>query len=72
MWIIIIGGVGMYEYKFIKIDLAWGFGEKRTKDYHEVITREAEEGWRLVQIFAPSIYGYGKAKFFELIFEKQI
>lgn len=61
----------MYEYKFIEIKLKSGFITRSPKtDYHEVIKKHAEEGWRLVQIFAPSISGYGSSSYYELIFEK--
>ncbi|KUO53635.1 MAG: hypothetical protein APF76_11905 [Desulfitibacter sp. BRH_c19] len=61
----------MYEYRFIKIKLKSGFkGRKPEEDYHEIIEQYAREGWRLVQIFAPAISGYGAAEFYELIFER--
>lgn len=44
---------------------------KPNEDYHDVIEEHARNGWRLVQIFAPAISGYGAAKFYELIFEKR-
>ena len=63
----------MYEYKFVKISLSSGFLVKKPKDdYQEIIREHAKHGWRLVQIFAPAISGYGIAKFYELIFERPI
>lgn len=62
----------MYEYKFVKVDLksTWK-GTKPEEDYHRVIEQHGAEGWRLVQIFAPAIAGYGASVFYELIFEKK-
>ena len=63
----------MYEYKFIQIELKQGLMKATAKeDYREIISEEAKNGWRLVQIFAPSVVGYGSAENFELIFEKEI
>ncbi|MCU9613155.1 DUF4177 domain-containing protein [Caldibacillus lycopersici] len=60
----------MYEYKFVKVDLSkWNSAPK--DDYQEIINQHANEGWRLVQIFAPSTKGYGSAAYFEIIFERQ-
>ncbi|SCY81649.1 DUF4177 domain-containing protein [Alkaliphilus peptidifermentans] len=62
----------MYEYMFIKIDLNTNWkGRSPVEDYHKVIEQHASEGWRLVQVFAPPISGYGVAEFHELIFEKK-
>ena len=64
-----------YEYKFVRL------GEDKklfqstasaTKGYHEEIRESAADGWRLVQIFAPAISGYGAAPFYELIFEREL
>jgi len=61
----------MLEYKFITINLDRGFlRRKPSEDYHEIIREQARQGWRLVQIFAPAVYAYGKAMFYELIFER--
>lgn len=63
----------MYEYKFVQVELKKGLMKNTPKeDYHEIIREEAKNGWRLVQIFAPSVVGYGTAENFELIFEKEI
>lgn len=61
----------MKEYKFVKIELKYWSREPK-EDYKEIIREHAREGWRLVQIFAPAIYGYGYAKDFQLIFEKDV
>jgi hypothetical protein len=61
----------MKEYKTIRIDLTvWG--RKPVRDYLEVANEEAKKGWKLIQVFAPAIAGYGAAKYFELIFERDI
>lgn len=63
----------MYEYKFEKIGLKSGFLTKKPKeDYHGIIEKHAREGWRLVQIFAPGISGYGTAAHYEIIFEREL
>jgi hypothetical protein len=61
----------MKEYKFRTIQLSF-WGRRPTEDYKEIIRENVKEGWNLVQIFAPAIDGYGAAKFYELIFEREI
>ncbi|MUV37771.1 uncharacterized protein JNUCC1_01577 [Lentibacillus sp. JNUCC-1] len=61
----------MYEYKFEKVELK-GFFTKPQEDHHEIIREHAKDGWRLVQIFAPSTSSYGMASYFELIFEREV
>ena len=64
----------MYEYKFVKIDVdykAFAAKVKIREDYHQIIEEQAQEGWRLLQIFAPPVLGPGQANFFELIFERE-
>ena len=61
----------MYEYKFVRVDLQRFFLERKpVEDYQEIIHDHAGRGWRLVQIFAPGLFGQGKPRYFELIFEK--
>ena len=66
----------MYEYKFVKIDLEgfWVGTKKPKEDHHRIIEKYAKDGWRLVQIFAPSVSvrAGGVSDYFELIFEKEI
>lgn len=66
----------MYEYKFQRIRLGGTIlSEKKPEaNYYEVIREYAKEGWRLVQIFAPtvSVIDGGTANYYELIFEKEI
>jgi len=61
----------MYEYKFIRIDLKTGFSKmKPSEDYHEVIREQAEEGWRFVQAFAPTLSFHPNPTYIEMIFER--
>ena len=61
----------MFEYKFVRGELRSGLIKHKPKeDYHEIIKTHARQGWRLVQIFAPSVGAYGVAGYYELIFEK--
>lgn len=61
----------MYEYKFVKIDLTiWN--SKPKEDYQAIIHQHASDGWRFVQLFAPSTKGYGSSAYFELIFERPV
>ncbi len=41
-------------------------------DHHEIIREYAEDGWRLVQIFAPAIHGHGSANHYEIILEREV
>ena len=60
-----------YEYKFVKVELKSGWSVDTPKeDYHEIVKDNAKNGWRLVQLFAPSTSGTGWATFIELIFER--
>jgi hypothetical protein len=68
-----IEGKRVYEYKFVKVGLDGLMTRKPREDYHRLVEQYAEQGWRLVQVFAPSIsVGAGGAPdYFELIFEKE-
>ena len=62
-----------YEYKFVRMGEGWlGVKKSAKMDYQQVVHEHARQGWRLVQIFAPGTGGYGMAKYYELIFEKQL
>ena len=65
----------MIEYKFIRVktDRAFLFERKPVEDYREIIRQHAKDGWRLVQIFSPtvSVIDGGTANYFEIILEKQ-
>ncbi len=62
-----------FEYKFVRLGEGW-FGARRAakQGYQEAVQRHAKEGWRLVQIFAPAIAGYGAAKYYELVLEREL
>ena len=64
-----------YEYKFVRL------GEQKklfqstgnaTAGYQEAVHEAAQQGWRLVQVFAPAISGYGAAPYYELILEREL
>jgi len=61
----------MYEYDIVQIEMG-AFKGKPKQDHHEIIHAHAQEGWRLVQLFAPPAMGYGTATFMELYFEREI
>jgi hypothetical protein len=52
----------------------WLFERKPQENYYQVIKKHAGEGWRLVQIFGPSVsvIDGGTPNYFELIFEKEL
>ena len=62
-----------YEYKFVRLGEGW-LSAKRSAgaEYQEQIRQHAQDGWRLVQVFAPGIGAYGAAKYYELILEREI
>ena len=62
-----------YEYKFVRLGEGYLGVKKSARDqYQQTINEHAAEGWRLVQIFAPGLGGYGTPKYFELIFEREV
>jgi hypothetical protein len=62
-----------YEYKFVRLGEGWWGVRREGRDrYQEVVHQHAREGWRLVQVFAPPIAGYGSAKYYEAIFERPV
>lgn len=62
-----------YEYKFVRLGEGWLSVKGDAKQgYHEAIQKHARDGWRLVQVFAPGTGGYGAAKYFELILEREV
>ena len=61
-----------YEYKFVRLGEGWlGASKAAREGYQDAVHEHARKGWRLVQVFAPGTGGYGAAKYFELIFEKE-
>ncbi len=62
-----------YEYKFVRLGEGWmGVRREGRESYQSVIHDHARDGWRLVQIFAPGTGGYGTAKYFEIVLEREI
>jgi hypothetical protein len=66
----------LYEYTFVEIKLDGNFLFDKTpkENYHNIINAHAKTGWRLVQIFSPtvSVVSGGTSSFYELIFEREI
>ena len=62
-----------YAYQFVRLGEEV-FGVKRwaKEDYPDVVQKYVEEGWRLIQIFAPRTSIDGSAKYYELIFEQEV
>jgi hypothetical protein len=66
-----------YEYKFVRIgeyggSALFGVRDKDRKDYQHVVHEFANDGWRLVQIFAPGVAAFGAARYYEFIFEREL
>lgn len=62
-----------YEYKFIRLGEGfWSVRAEARNNYQQEIQKHGRDGWRLVQIFAPGVGGYGAAKFYELVFERPV
>lgn len=66
-----------YEYKFVRLgenrgSAVFGVSGKARKTYEDTVQEHARDGWRLVQIFAPGVAGFGAAKYYELIFEREV
>jgi hypothetical protein len=67
----------VFEYKFVRLgenhaSAFFGPRAKARRDYQQVVEEHARAGWRLVQIFAPGVAAYGAAKYYELIFEREL
>ena len=67
----------MFEYKFVRTgegraSALFGPQEKARNEYEAVVHEYARDGWRLVQIFAPGVAAFGAAKYYELIFEREL
>ena len=62
-----------YEYQFVRIGEGWTCARQEAEaSYQEQVHQHAKEGWRLVQIFAPGSGAFGAAKYYELIFEREL
>ncbi len=42
------------------------------EQYQSIINEHAQQDWWLIQVFAPGIGVYGAAKYYELIFEREL
>lgn len=67
----------MFEYRFVRIgegrlSALFGPADKARTAYEPLVHEYAREGWRLVQIFAPGVAAFGAAKYYELIFEREV
>jgi hypothetical protein len=65
-----------FEYKFVRIgesrlSAVFGVQDRARKTYETVIQEHAQDGWRLVQVFAPGVAAFGAAKYYELILERE-
>jgi hypothetical protein len=68
--------VEQYEYKFVRVgeyrgSALFGVRDKDRETHRAIINEHAREGWRLVQIFAPSTAAFGAARYYELIFDRE-
>lgn len=62
-----------YEYKFVRMGEGfWGVKKAAKEGYQAAIAEHAKDGWRLVQVFAPSVGAYGAATYFEIILERPV
>lgn len=62
-----------YEYKFVRMgEGIFGVRRAAREQYQQIVHEHAQQGWRLVQVFAPGLGGYGSAKYFELILEREL
>lgn len=59
-----------YEYKFVRLGKGWFWPTSEADTYREEIEKYAKEGWKLIQVFAPSRGFWGLANFHELILER--
>ncbi len=60
-----------YEYKFIRLGHGLLWPKSVAETYKDVINQNAKEGWRLIQVFAPSRTILGIANFHEVILERK-
>ena len=54
----------MYTYKTVRVEIGGLLTRKPKQDYQKIIADHAILSWRLVQIFAPAIHGYGSATYY--------
>ena len=62
-----------YEYKFVRVGEGWlSARSKAEREYQQIVQDHARDGWRLVQVFAPSTGAGGASKYFEVILEREM
>ncbi|HEX9794230.1 MAG TPA: DUF4177 domain-containing protein [Planctomycetota bacterium] len=62
-----------FEFKFVRLGEGWLAARKKgISSYQAEVHAHAKDGWRLAQVFAPSMGAYGASKYFELIFERPV
>ena len=62
-----------FEYKFVRLGEGWlGASAKDVKNYQQIVEQNAQEGWRLIQVFAPGLGSMGTSKYFEVILERPV
>lgn len=61
-----------YEYKFIRLGEGWFRLKKAAREqYKDVVREHAKDGWRLVQLFAPSLGWYGESTYIDVVLERE-
>ena len=62
-----------YEYEIVRHGEGMMWVKKQARNnYEEIVHDYASRGWRLVQVFAPSVGSSGYSKYFDIIFERRI
>lgn len=62
-----------YEYLFVRVGEGWlAASSAAEREYQRIIRDHARDGWRLVQIFAPSMGAYGASKYYEVVLERPV
>lgn len=65
----------MYEYKFIRLkamQFTLSGHQVDESEYQSLIRKHAQQGWRFVQIFASKLTSQGRAKYYNIIFEREV
>lgn len=63
-----------FEYKFVRLEFSPFLQSSKPAEteYQNVINDYAKKGWRLVQIFAPSVGAYGASRYYEVVLERRL
>lgn len=65
----------MYEYKFERLEASqftWSGFQVDAAEYQNIMRQYPQWGWRFVQVFAPPLTDQGRAKYYELFFEREL